>query len=107
YREAIAWQNVGYNQPPHPSFYIGTGMTDPPQPNIITSLTAPTLTLPADIIAEATSASGATVNYAATATDLSGASIPVTYSIAPGSLFPIGTATVNVSTTDIYGQTVN
>ena len=26
YRLAIAWQNVGYNQPPHPSFYIGEGM---------------------------------------------------------------------------------
>lgn len=23
YREAIAWQNVGYNQPPHPKFYVG------------------------------------------------------------------------------------
>lgn len=23
YRVAIAWQNVAYNQPPHPSFYIG------------------------------------------------------------------------------------
>lgn len=23
YREAIAWQNVAYNQPPHPSFYLG------------------------------------------------------------------------------------
>jgi rhamnogalacturonan endolyase len=23
YRLAIAWQNVGYNQPPHPKFYIG------------------------------------------------------------------------------------
>ena len=31
YREAIAWQNVGYNQPPHPSFFIGEGMDDPPQ----------------------------------------------------------------------------
>jgi rhamnogalacturonan endolyase len=30
YRVAIAWQNVGYNQPPHPSFYIGDGMADPP-----------------------------------------------------------------------------
>lgn len=26
YRVAIAWQNVGYNQPPHPSFFIGDGM---------------------------------------------------------------------------------
>lgn len=24
YRVAIAWQNVGYNQPPHPSFYLGS-----------------------------------------------------------------------------------
>ena len=34
YREAIAWQNVGYNQPPHPSFYIGAGMSTPPTPHI-------------------------------------------------------------------------
>jgi rhamnogalacturonan endolyase len=26
YRLAIAWQNVAYNQPPHPSFHIGEGM---------------------------------------------------------------------------------
>lgn len=26
YRVAIAWQNTAYNQPPHPSFYIGPGM---------------------------------------------------------------------------------
>ena len=25
YREAIAWQNVAYNQPPHPSFALGDG----------------------------------------------------------------------------------
>ena len=35
YREAIAWQNVGYNQPPHPSFYFGEGMGTPPVPNIV------------------------------------------------------------------------
>ncbi|MFT4060739.1 MAG: T9SS type A sorting domain-containing protein [Edaphocola sp.] len=34
YREAVAWQNVGYNQPPHPSFYLGDSMTMPPLPNI-------------------------------------------------------------------------
>jgi rhamnogalacturonan endolyase len=34
YRVAIAWQNVAYNQPPHPSFHIGEGMADPPVPNI-------------------------------------------------------------------------
>ena len=26
YRLAIAWQNVAYNQPPHPGFYLGEGM---------------------------------------------------------------------------------
>ncbi len=38
YREAIAWQNTGYNQPPHPSFFFGDGMATPPAPNIVTSL---------------------------------------------------------------------
>jgi autotransporter-associated beta strand protein len=38
YREAIAWQNTGYNQPPHPSFYLGDGMAPPPVPHIVTSL---------------------------------------------------------------------
>jgi rhamnogalacturonan endolyase len=36
YRLAIAWQNVGYNQPPHPSFFIGDGMKEPPPPKITT-----------------------------------------------------------------------
>jgi hypothetical protein len=34
YRVAIAWQNTAYNQPPHPSYFLGNGMTTPPQPNI-------------------------------------------------------------------------
>ncbi len=34
YRVAIAWQNVGYNQPPHPGFYLGEGMELPPLANI-------------------------------------------------------------------------
>ncbi|GGM79270.1 rhamnogalacturonan lyase [Dactylosporangium sucinum] len=32
YRVAIAWQNTAYNQPPHPSYFIGNGMSTPPQP---------------------------------------------------------------------------
>lgn len=35
YRMAIAWQNVAYNQPPHPSFYIGEDMKPAPKPKII------------------------------------------------------------------------
>lgn len=34
YRAAISWQNVEYNQPPHPSFHIGEGMAEPPVPDI-------------------------------------------------------------------------
>ena len=34
YRLAIAWQNVAYNQPPHPGFYLGDGMKAPPRANI-------------------------------------------------------------------------
>ena len=34
YRLGIAWQNVVYNKPPHPSFYLGDGMAKPPKANI-------------------------------------------------------------------------
>ncbi len=30
YRCAIAWQNTGYNQPPHPGFFLGQDMFRPP-----------------------------------------------------------------------------
>jgi rhamnogalacturonan endolyase len=36
YRLAVAWQNVGYNQPPHPSCFLGHGMKPPPRPPITT-----------------------------------------------------------------------
>ncbi len=34
YRLAVAWQNVGYNQPPHPGYYLGDGMKPPPRARI-------------------------------------------------------------------------
>jgi hypothetical protein len=36
YRTAIAWQNTAYNQPPHPSFYIGSDVTSYPWPDVRT-----------------------------------------------------------------------
>jgi rhamnogalacturonan endolyase len=36
YRLSVAWQNTGYNQPPHTSFFLGHGMSRPPRPNITT-----------------------------------------------------------------------
>lgn len=35
YRLAVAHENSAYNQPPHPSFFLGTGMSAPPTPNIV------------------------------------------------------------------------
>ncbi|MET8471659.1 rhamnogalacturonan lyase [Streptomyces sp. NPDC006422] len=36
YRTALAWQNTAYNQPPHPSFFIGDKMPKAPRPTITT-----------------------------------------------------------------------
>ncbi|MFJ6214231.1 cellulose binding domain-containing protein [Streptomyces sp. NPDC092296] len=36
YRTAIAWQNTAYNQPPHPSFFLGDGMATAPRPRVYT-----------------------------------------------------------------------
>ncbi|MCU1517794.1 MAG: lipolytic protein family [Pseudarthrobacter sp.] len=34
YRQSVARENIAYNQPPHPSFFIGAGMELPAQPDI-------------------------------------------------------------------------
>jgi len=36
YRLGVAWQNVEYNQPPYLGFYIGDGVDNIPQPDIMT-----------------------------------------------------------------------
>jgi rhamnogalacturonan endolyase len=36
YRLSVAWQNVAYNQPTQPGFYMGAGMAPPPRPLIRT-----------------------------------------------------------------------
>ena len=35
YRLSVAWQNVAYNQPTQPGFYLGEDMQQPPRPAII------------------------------------------------------------------------
>lgn len=37
YRVAIAWQNSAYNQPPHPSYYLGVDMAAQTKPNVVTT----------------------------------------------------------------------
>lgn len=34
YRLSVAWQNVAYNQPPHPGFYLDESAPPPPPPDI-------------------------------------------------------------------------
>jgi hypothetical protein len=67
------------------------------------------LTLPSNVTAEATGASGAsgaTVNYpAATATDAVSATPVITYSQASGTVFPLGTTTVTVTAKDAANNT--
>ncbi|MBA3854732.1 MAG: hypothetical protein C0503_09960 [Gemmatimonas sp.] len=68
----------------------------------VADTTAPVITAPANIVVEATSASGATATFAATATDATGAT--VTYSAASGSTFALGTTTVTATATDAAGN---
>ncbi|MCI0462893.1 MAG: rhamnogalacturonan lyase [Gemmataceae bacterium] len=39
YRLGVAWQNVAYNVPAHPGFFLGHGMNPPPRPHITTKAT--------------------------------------------------------------------
>jgi len=66
----------------------------------VQDLTAPRLTLPADITVPATSASGAVVTFTATATDLVTGTRPVSCTPPSGSTFPVGTTTVTCTATD-------
>ena len=70
----------------------------------VVDTTAPTLTLPADIVAEATGATGATVGYSATAVDTVDGNISPLCSPASG-VFPLGTTTVSCTATDVAGNT--
>jgi predicted extracellular nuclease len=67
--------------------------------------TPPVLHLPADITAEATSPGGAVVTYTATATDARDTDVTVNCVPASGSLFPLGSNTVNCSATNSRHKT--
>lgn len=73
----------------------------------VVDTTAPALNLPADITVDTIDASGAVVNYNASATDLVDGSVSVTCQPASGSVFPIGQTTVNCSATDAHQNTAN
>ncbi len=62
------------------------------------------LKLPADIVAEGNTIGGATVPFAVSATDPGGAMATVTCDPASGTLFKVGTATVNCTAKDSAGN---
>jgi hypothetical protein len=67
--------------------------------------TKPEVTVPADIVEEATGPNGATVNYfGVNATDDVDGPLTATCSKAAGTVFPIGTTTVTCSATDAAGN---
>lgn len=64
----------------------------------------PALSVPADIVAEAASAAGAVVSYAASATDAIDSEPSVSCTPASGSTFPLGTTSVTCTATDAAGN---
>jgi hypothetical protein len=67
--------------------------------------TPPTLNVPPEVVAEATSASGAIVTYTVSASDADDPAPVVTCTPASGSTFPIGETTVSCTATDAAGHT--
>jgi hypothetical protein len=74
----------------------------PPPPSLPSP---PTIAIPGNLVAEATGALGAVVDYTVAATDAAGGSIPVSCSPAAGSTFALGHTTVSCSATDRNGST--
>jgi hypothetical protein len=68
-------------------------------------VTGPVLHLPSATTVKATSSTGAPVTYTATATDAVDGTTPVTCTPPSGSVFPVGTTTVNCTTKDAAGNT--
>jgi hypothetical protein len=107
------------NPPSGSTFALGTTTVNCSATNILNQTTTgsfhvtvvdttpPTLTLPADMTAEATSAAGAVVTYTASATDLVDGNVTVNCTPASGSTFPLGTTNVQCSATDLHGNTAS
>jgi hypothetical protein len=71
---------------------------------MVVDTTAPAVTVPATITAEAANASGAAVAYSASALDIAAGNVAVTCVPASGSIFPIGATEVDCSANDGHGN---
>lgn len=99
--------------------YLGNfaaGLTEPtrlawmppdatPAPPSSGDTTPPVVTVPSNMTVNATSPSGATVTFTASATDDVDGPLPATCTPASGSTFPIGTTTVTCTATDSSSNT--
>lgn len=70
-----------------------------------TDQTAPIISVPSDVIAEATGATGAVVTFAVSATDNKDGPVPAVAMPSSGSMFPLGTTAVGVAASDAAGNT--
>src|SRR4051794_16673376 len=70
----------------------------------VVDTTAPNIATPGNLTTEATSQSGAAVNYSAGASDLVDGSITPSCNPAPGATFGLGTTTVNCTASDSHGN---
>lgn len=66
--------------------------------------TPPEISVPGDLLVEATAPSGAVATYAVTATDLVGGTRPVVCSPSSGSTFPFGMSSVSCTASDAAGN---
>jgi hypothetical protein len=73
----------------------------------VVDTTPPSLLLPASITADATSAAGAVVTWAAAAHDVVDGAVGVTCAPQSGSMFPIGTTPVQCQATDTHGNSAS
>ncbi len=83
YRAQVSSQQTGYNQPPHPSFAIGSGMSPPPRPDI----TAPGNPDPSYTLTIAVRGDGTTSPPAGAGSYPEGTVVRVTAVAAPGATF--------------------
>ncbi|MCK6552670.1 HYR domain-containing protein, partial [Myxococcota bacterium] len=74
---------------------------------LVVDVTPPSIFAPPSIVAEATGANGATIEYSVTAEDNTDGFLAVTCSPASGSVFAIGSTVVGCSATDLDGNTTS
>ena len=108
---------VTYSSPSGSSFALGTNIVTVTATDAagntatdtftvtVRDTTAPVITVPETITAEATSSDGAIVTLVGSATDLVNGTVPVTFSPATNTNFPIGETTVTATATDTAGNT--